>query len=70
MGEIIMRVFGNLMNRIAETAKPPVPEVGMGATILMYSDRHAATVIEILDVRMISKQPTKIVVQERSRHPH
>lgn len=59
-----MRVFGNLMNRIAETVKPLVPEVGMGATILMYSDRHAATVIEILDVRMISKQPTKIIVQQ------
>jgi hypothetical protein len=35
------------MNRIAETVRPVVPTVGMGATILMFSDRHAATVIDV-----------------------
>lgn len=44
-----MRVYGNLMNRIAETARPAVPEVGMGATVLMFSDRYAATIVEVLD---------------------
>lgn len=39
-----MRVFGNLMNRIEEGPGGPVPEVGMGVTILMWSDRHAATI--------------------------
>jgi hypothetical protein len=52
-----MRVFGNLMNRIAEDVKPHVPQVGMGCTILMYSDRHAATIVQVLS-------PNKIVIQE------
>lgn len=52
-----MKLFGSLFNRIDENRKPPVPTVGMGATILMYSDRHAATVIEIVT-------PKTIVIQE------
>lgn len=42
-----MRVFGNIMNRIAETIPPVKPEVGMGATVLMFSDRHAATIVSV-----------------------
>ena len=42
-----MRIYGNLMNRVAESAKPPEPVIGMGATLCYYSDRHAATVIEV-----------------------
>lgn len=41
-----MRVFGNLMNRIAEHSGG-TPTVGMGCTVCLFSDRHAATVIEI-----------------------
>lgn len=52
-----MRVFGSLNNRLMENVKPPVPTVGMGGTILMYSDRHAVTVVEVLS-------PKRIVVQE------
>ena len=40
--------YGNLQNRMMEqmvTGQPKV-EVGMGATILAYSDRHAATIVE------------------------
>lgn len=33
------------------------PVVGMGATILMYTDRHPATVVEVVNVR-------KIIIQE------
>jgi hypothetical protein len=44
------------MNRIAETAKPQNPTVGMGCTILMYSDRHAATVVAILSPKRIQIQ--------------
>lgn len=51
-----MRVFGNLNNRLMENIAPAVPEVGMGATILSFSDRHAATVVEILT-------PKKVVIQ-------
>jgi hypothetical protein len=42
-----MRVYGNLMNRIGEHVLSPAPTVGMGATIFMWSDRHAATVIAV-----------------------
>jgi hypothetical protein len=52
-----MKVFGNLMNRLAESSKQPEPEVGMGATILMFSDRHPATIVKVLT-------PRKILVQE------
>lgn len=52
-----MRLYGSLTNRLMENVKPPVPEVGMGATIVMYSDRHAATVVEVVG-------PKKIIVQE------
>ena len=40
-----MAMVGNLHNRIMESSKQPEPKVGDGATILMYSDRHAGTVI-------------------------
>jgi hypothetical protein len=53
-----MRVYGNLINRIQETAAPKKPEVGMGATILMWSDRHAATIVEV------SKDGKRVVIQE------
>lgn len=40
-----MKVYGNLHNRIMESSRQPAPEIGMGATIIMYSDRHAGTVV-------------------------
>lgn len=40
-----MRIYGNLMNRIAESSAMPVPSVGMGATETCYSDRHAGTIV-------------------------
>lgn len=56
-----MKAYGNLMNRIQENAASPVPAVGMGATILMYSDRHAATVVEILSPKRIMIQEDKAI---------
>jgi hypothetical protein len=53
-----MRVFGNIYSRMSESVNK-VPEVGMGATINMYTDRHAATIVEV-------KSPTKIVIQQDS----
>lgn len=40
-----MQVYGNLMNRIAESSKMPTPEIGMGCTMTSYTDRHAGTII-------------------------
>lgn len=52
-----MRVYGNIMNRIEETIRPAVPEIGMGATILMWSDRIACTIVEV------NAKKTRIVIQ-------
>lgn len=40
---------GSLNNRLDETRVKGAPEpvVGMGATILMYTDRHAGTITEV-----------------------
>lgn len=38
---------GSLMNMIAVDSRSAAPEVGMGATIVMWSDRHAATVVGV-----------------------
>lgn len=37
--------FGSLMNTLAAGARSQHPEVGMGATMLAWSDRHAATIV-------------------------
>lgn len=42
------RLFGSLNNRLMEgTVGQPEPEVGMGATELCYSDRHAYTIVAV-----------------------
>jgi hypothetical protein len=43
-----MTQYGSLMNMLQAGARSPEPEVGMGATILMWSDRHAATIVEVV----------------------
>ena len=37
----------NLMSNLQIHSKQPAPEVGMAATICLYSDRNAATVAEV-----------------------
>lgn len=51
-------MYGSLNNAIAarSTIGAPTPEVGMGATQLCWTDRHAYTVVEV-------KSPKRIVVQ-------
>lgn len=41
--------LGSLVNAVMRQSNDPtlVPEVGMGATILMWTDRHAATVTHV-----------------------
>lgn len=48
--------YGSMTNLIMDNSKTPVPEVGMGATRLGWTDRHPYTVIEV-------KSPKRIVVQ-------
>lgn len=40
--------FGSLQNQLLGNAVSKKPEVGMGATEIMYSDRHAYTIAEVL----------------------
>lgn len=39
-------IYGNLINRIMEQTSA-LPKVGDAATVCLYSDRHAGTVIEV-----------------------
>lgn len=54
--------YGSIVNDIQSRATigQPEPEVGMGATFLSWSDRHAATVTEVKQVG----KATQITVQE------
>uniref|UniRef100_A0A6M3LRF4 Uncharacterized protein n=1 Tax=viral metagenome TaxID=1070528 RepID=A0A6M3LRF4_9ZZZZ len=58
---------GSLVNHVLSGTKgAPTPEVGMGATILMWSDRRAATIVR---VRLFQTGPLKgkvrqVLVQE------
>lgn len=44
--------YGSLQNRLSERAVigQPVPMIGMGATVFMYSDRHACTIVEVINL--------------------
>lgn len=57
----LLKPTNNLMSNIMVAGtKNIVPEVGMGATLCSYTDRSAATVIEVTSVRGV----TYITVQE------
>lgn len=47
---------GSLVNAMADQTRSKAPEVGMGVTKIMFSDRHPYTVTKILS-------PKRIVVQ-------
>lgn len=39
---------GSLVNHLMSGSRQPEPEIGMGATILLWTDRHACTICEIV----------------------
>ena len=47
---------GSLMNHVMTGTNQPEPKVGDGATICMWSDRHAATIVKVT--------PCTVTVQE------
>ena len=49
-----MKWYGSLNNRLLEHSKGNKPEVGMGVTQTLWSDRHAFEVIEVKDDRHIT----------------
>jgi hypothetical protein len=48
---------GSVVNMVMGAARPPVPQVGMGATVLLYTDRHAATIVAV------ERHGTRVVIQ-------
>ena len=58
--------MGSIVNRVYSGPASFEPEVGMGATVLMWSDRHAATVVEVLRYKSgaLAGKVRAIVVQE------
>lgn len=51
-----MKLYGNLTNRFMEGKQDIIPEVGMGATELSWSDRNPYTIIEIISKNKIKVQ--------------
>lgn len=51
-----MKFYGSLNNRLMENTLQVLPEVGMGATVTLYSDRHAYTIKEL------SKETVKVTL--------
>jgi len=46
--------YGSLNNRLLERTKGFTPEVGMGVTQCLWSDRHPWEVIEVKDARHVT----------------
>lgn len=44
-----MKLYGNLINRMEENMKGLKPEIGLGVTEYMYSDRNAYEITEVQD---------------------
>lgn len=44
---------GSLINHVMSRTATPEPEVGMGCTLLMWTDRRAATITEVVSKRKI-----------------
>jgi hypothetical protein len=49
-------MVGSLINNLYSSSKQPLPQVGMGATELMFTDRNAYTIIEIINDKTIIVQ--------------
>jgi len=45
---------GSFINHIAASSRHPEPKVGMGATILLWTDRHAATIVGVRKSRGVT----------------
>ena len=51
-----MKLYGNLENRLMEGKQDIIPEVGMGATQLSWSDRDPYTIIKVISKNKILVQ--------------
>lgn len=55
---------GSIVNHLMAGSKQPTPVVGMGATILLWTDRHAATVFRVFAV---GKTPYIEIREDKAR---
>jgi len=56
---INVRGYGSLSNAIANQTRSLTPEVSMGVTEVLYSDRHPYTVVEVIKPWRIRVQADK-----------
>ena len=57
-------MYGSFFNMMMDNSKPAEPTVGMGATLLLWSDRHAGTIVEVSkNGKMIKWQRDKAVAE-------
>jgi hypothetical protein len=49
-------MYGSLQNLMAGTSATYVPKVGDGATEICWTDRHAATIVEVVSPRHVVVQ--------------
>jgi hypothetical protein len=56
--------YGSLQNRLMERHTQVVPEVGMGVTELLYSDREPYEIVEITDDRHIKVRSLDYKISE------
>lgn len=57
-------LYGNFTNRMMENSRQPAPQVGMGATVIMYSDRHAATIVAVKGRRVCIQEDRAVRVDD------
>lgn len=58
--------FGSLQNKLMAESKQPDTEVGMGITLLRWSDRHAYKIIEVSEInKAITIQRYKAVRKDK-----
>lgn len=48
-----MKLYGSVDNRLMENMQSNTPQVGMGATKLLYSDSHAYTIVEVINEKVV-----------------
>jgi hypothetical protein len=60
---------GSLVNHLMDRSLSPVPVVGMGATELMWSDRHPYTIIAVNDEKhVVVQEDTSVRVPGSNYH--
>lgn len=57
---------GSFHNQVFAQSAQPVPEVGMGATILYYTDRKAATVVVVYSPKLIQVRTDKAIRTDKN----